>query len=176
VRAGRGVAACALVAMCVACSSGDDSGGSSATTTVRRSTTTAFPADLIDPCALLPVDVVGEVVGTKLTAERIVAIGGGATCDLRPVEDPAMWTISVFVFQHDTEGNDIDARDAYTRFRAESDNPVDVPNLGDEAFAEERRVGVVAGDTNLDVTGVRFDGRRDQLIGLARRAIAALPR
>lgn len=174
-RARSGLAACALLAMTMACSSGDDSGGPPSTTTVRRSTTTSFPADLIDACTVLPADVVGGVVGRAVTAERIVAVGGGATCDLRPTDDPAAWTISVFVFQHDTEGNDIDARDAYTRFRAEADQPVDVPGLGDEAFADEGRVGVVAGGTYFDVTGLRFDGGREVLVELARRALAALP-
>ena len=175
-RAAPGIAACALLAMSMACSSGDDSGGAPSTTTVRGSTTTSFPADLIDACTVLPTDVVADVVGRAVTADRIVAIGGGATCDLRPVDDPAAWTISVFVFQHDTEGNDIDARDAYTRFRAEADEPVDLPGLGDEAYAEEGRVGVVAGDTYLDVTALRFEGGREVLIELARRALAALPR
>lgn len=173
-RTGRGIAVCALLAMSMACSSGDDSGGASSTTTVRSSPTTSFPKDLIDACAVLPADVVGDVVGTKVTAEKTVAIGGGATCDLRPVDDPAAWTISVFVFQHDTEGKGIDARDAYTRFHAEADQPVDVPGLGDEAFADEGRVGAVARDTYLDVTAVRFTGGHEVLVELVRRAIAAL--
>lgn len=172
--AGPWLAAAVLVASVGACSSGDDDSATTPTTTLRTSTT--FPADLLDACDVLPASVIEDVLGRAVTSERTVAVGGGSTCDHRPADAPDEWTISVFVFEHDTEGNDIDAHDAFVRFRAEAGELDDVDGVGDEAFADTTRVGVRAGGVYLDVTAIRFDGGGDVLLELARRAVAALDR
>ncbi|HVM54423.1 MAG TPA: DUF3558 family protein [Acidimicrobiales bacterium] len=169
-----------LAIVAAGCRGGGDEGSAPTTapTAAATATTSTVPAYVLDACEVLPPAAVADVVGRPVTAEAIAALGGGVTCDHRPADAPAEWTISLFVFERDTEGHDIDAGDAYIRFRAETAEASDVPDLGDRAFLDPvgRRVGVLAGDVYLDVTAVRFDGPDDVLVELAARAVAGLSR
>jgi hypothetical protein len=130
-----------------------------------------------DPCALLTTAELSKILGDISVQGKALPSGGwmAGRCDW---EGPAygfvviVGTAASFAAYGDPEASD--ARAEFALFKAASSTPKDVAGIGDGAVVSELGIAAYRGGTLLEITNYGGGLTEDQLIEMAKLALARL--